>query len=188
MKNENIKTSRSTLFILLLVFAVPVVLAKLALSENWFNKASTNKGELIQPPVSFDVAYPQREAKWYLTYISDQPCQKECELALYSLQQIYTALGKDKDRVKAAAFFTETQQIQQAKASDYAQNLTLERIDSEPLNQLFPKDKVDNIFIVDALGNVILRYPLQVEKEAAVMSSRDVLADMRKLLKLSRIG
>jgi len=188
MKKQKIKTQRSTMFILLLVFAIPVVLAKLALEGDWFNKASTNKGELIQPPVTFDVAFPQREAKWYLTYISDQPCLMACELALYSLQQVYIALGKDKDRVETAVLFTQTQQINKAKSSEFAQSLTVEHVDPEPLSRLFPDDKVDNIFIVDALGNVILRYPLHLNKEDAVMSSRDMLADMRKLLKLSRIG
>ena len=188
MNNNKTKKNRSTLITLLLVFVIPVVLAKFALNGEWFNKASTNHGELIQPPLNFELAYPKREPVWYLTYISDQPCMMECELALYSLQQIHTALGKDKDRVKTGAFFTTSQQVQRAKASHYTENLMLEQIDPEPLERLFSKEKVDNIFIVDALGNVILRYPLHMKKEEAVMSSRNVLADMRKLLKLSRIG
>lgn len=45
------KTTRKpyTMLALLAVFIVPVVLAKLALDNNWFNRAVTNKGELIQP-------------------------------------------------------------------------------------------------------------------------------------------
>jgi hypothetical protein len=34
----------------------------------------------------------------------------------------------------------------------------------------------------------MLSYPLQIEQQQAVMSSRDLLADLKKLLKLSRIG
>jgi hypothetical protein len=34
----------------------------------------------------------------------------------------------------------------------------------------------------------MLRYPLQEQQEQAVMHSRDILADLKKLLKLSRIG
>ncbi len=43
-------------------------------------------------------------------------------------------------------------------------------------------------FVADTLGNVILRYPLQTDKEQAILDSRDILSDMRKVLKLSRIG
>ena len=42
--------------------------------------------------------------------------------------------------------------------------------------------------LVDTLNNAMLRYPTYEDKKAAVQSSRDILADVKKLLKLSRIG
>jgi hypothetical protein len=38
------------------------------------------------------------------------------------------------------------------------------------------------------LNNVILRYSLQVDPKISILDSRDILSDMRKVLKLSRIG
>ena len=46
MANSN----RKTLALLVVVFVLPVILAWFALNNNWFNKAATNRGELINPP------------------------------------------------------------------------------------------------------------------------------------------
>jgi len=56
------------------------------------------------------------------------------------------------------------------------------------LQQIFKDESTVAIFIADTLDNVILRYPLQVEQKQAILHSRDILSDMRKVLKLSRIG
>ena len=60
--------------------------------------------------------------------------------------------------------------------------------DLKSLQQVFKENPTDGIFIADTLDNVILRYPLQIDKEQAILHSRDILSDMRKVLKLSRIG
>ena len=62
------------------------------------------------------------------------------------------------------------------------------RTDLQSLQQMFKDESTDAIFIVDTLDNIILRYPLQLDKKKAVLHSRDILSDMRKVLKLSRIG
>jgi hypothetical protein len=41
---------------------------------------------------------------------------------------------------------------------------------------------------VDTLNNGMLKHPLYKNKEEAVQGSRLILSDVRKLLKLSRIG
>ncbi|MCY7295727.1 hypothetical protein [Alteromonas sp. a30] len=188
MNNKNTVTQRRTVFLFLLVFVVPIALAKLALEGEWFNRAATNKGELIHQNVNLSQMYPAREKKWYLAYMSNQPCQKPCELALYSLQQVHTALGPEQDRVSTLALFTDENELSKAKHSEFAQHVFLEQTDSQPLSPLLRNEKLNDIFIIDTLGNVVLRYPVHAEKQGAVMASRDMLADMRKLLKLSRIG
>ena len=41
--------SRKALIMLVAVFVLPVILAKIALDNDFFNRASTNRGELLQP-------------------------------------------------------------------------------------------------------------------------------------------
>ena len=60
---DNSATNKRTLIILVLVFVVPVILAKLALDGNWFNKGVTNNGELLSSPLAFDLLHPEREKK-----------------------------------------------------------------------------------------------------------------------------
>lgn len=188
MTEQNKKNNRRTMLLLFVAFVVPVILAKLALEGDWFNKAATNKGQLMEPVLDFSIAYPEREKKWYLTYISDQPCLTQCELAVYSLSQLWVALGKEQDRVATAVLFTDPAQVEVAKASLEKDFLNYKTVENADLKRMFQNQPINGIFIVDALGNVILRYPLYEEKQEAVLKSRDILADMRKLLKLSRIG
>ena len=44
------------------------------------------------------------------------------------------------------------------------------------------------VYIIDTLNQAVLFYPVTADKNETVMIARDVLADLRKLLKLSRIG
>ena len=97
------KTNNKRLIITLaLVFILPVVLAKLALDNNWFNKAATNKGELLSPTLDMTAIQDETaEPKWQLLYVLPSQCSVECENALYSVEQVWTALGKEHDRVRA---------------------------------------------------------------------------------------
>jgi hypothetical protein len=56
------------------------------------------------------------------------------------------------------------------------------------VNEVFKNTNINAIFISDTLHNVVLRYPVTTDKEQAIMDSRDILADLKKLLQLSRIG
>ncbi len=188
MTNQTKSKSRRTMLLMAVAFLLPVILAKLALEGDWFNKAATNKGELMQPPLDFSIVYPKREKLWYLTYISDQPCDIQCELAIYSLNQIWVALGKDQDRISAVVAFSDAGQIEVAKRLKESEHLNFVGTSEADLGRMFQNQPINGIFVVDALGNLILRYPLHKEKQQAVLKSRDILADMRKLLKLSRIG
>jgi hypothetical protein len=44
------------------------------------------------------------------------------------------------------------------------------------------------MYLVDPLNLAMLRFLIPAEKELAVQKGRDVLADTKRLLKLSRIG
>lgn len=185
---DNSATNKRTLVMLVLIFVVPVILAKLALDGDWFNKGVTNNGDLLSTPLDFDLLHPKREKKWYLTYISSRPCLNQCENALYSLSQIWTALGRKQDRVTTAIMLTDEAQRNIARRLEGSPKLQFVPVSTEQVTNAFGKTDVEGIYIVDALGNVILTYPLHGDKQEAVLASRDILSDMRKLLKLSRIG
>ena len=184
-------TKKNKLMMLLLasVFILPVLLAKLALDNGWFNQAATNKGELLSPIVDMSVLQiTKQEPKWKLFYILPAVCSVECENALYSITQVHSALGKESDRAEVVVITHEESNIEQLAQLKDKQNIRLLNTNLKNLQQLFKEQNTDAIFIADTLGNVILHYPLQIDQEQAILHSRDILSDMRKVLKLSRIG
>ena len=57
------------------------------------------------------------------------------------------------------------------------------------VNQAFHQVVSDfEYVIVDPLGQLVMRYPKVESQDDLVRQSKDVLADLRKLLKLSRVG
>ncbi|MFT4806911.1 MAG: hypothetical protein ACI9LX_000227 [Paraglaciecola sp.] len=171
------------------VFLLPVLLAKLALENGWFNQAATNKGQLISPPLdatSLDIR--QSEPKWKLVYVLPEICEQACENALYSIIQVHSALGKHSDRAEAVVITHEKSDTVQLGILEQNLKVRLLSSDLQTVNQVFKDTSVEGIFISDTLDNVILRYSLQNDSKKSVLDSRDILSDMRKVLKLSRIG
>jgi hypothetical protein len=177
------------MLLLAAVFILPVLLAKLALDNGWFNQAATNKGELISPPVDMTTLQTtQQEPKWKLIYVLPEICAVDCENALYSIAQVRSALGKESDRAEVVVIIHEKSNLAQLTLLKEKTNIRLLTTDLKSLQQVFKENPTDGIFIADTLDNVILRYPLHIDKEQAILHSRDILSDMRKVLKLSRIG
>lgn len=182
---QNVKKSRGTMILLAVVFLLPVLLAKLALEFEWFNKGATNHGELLQPSLSMDPVHQNQTPIWRLLFVMPQDCDQACDNAIYSINQIWGALGKEQDRaVPTVMTFDGSAALEEG----VAQVFETIPIQKSQLKTVFKDKNTDGIFIVDTLGNIILRYPLQPEKQQAILFSREILADLRKLLKLSRIG
>ncbi len=187
--SEVVKKKRPlTPLLLVVVFVLPVILAKLALDNDWFNKASTNRGELLPEGLDLTQSDASLQPKWRILYRLPQYCDEQCENALYSMQQIWLALGKESDRVEPLVWTDENSD--QAKVSALSEQDLLKVLATHQQNvkKVFKDVPADGIFLVDTLGNIVLRYPTALEQQQAVMQSRDILADLRKLLKLSRIG
>ncbi len=177
------------MLLLAAVFILPVLLAKLALDNGWFNQAATNKGELLSPPIDMGVLNTTKpEPKWKFLYILPESCSLECENALYSVVQIHSALGKESDRAEVVVIAHEKSNASQLVLLQKNPQVRLLITDLKSLQQVFKGNSTNAIFIADTLDNVILRYPLFIDQEQAILHSRDILADMRKVLKLSRIG
>lgn len=183
------KNNKTMILLLAAVFILPVILAKLALDNGWFNQAATNKGMLLSPPVDMSVLHnSEQQPKWKLLYVLPEKCEIECENALYSIAQVRSALGKESDRAEVVVIAHEKSNPAQLSIIKDKQNIRLINTDLESLLQVFKENPTDGIFIADTLDNVILRYPLHIDHEQAILHSRDILSDMRKVLKLSRIG
>ncbi len=180
------KKNRMVLLLLLGVFALPVLLAKLALEFDFFNKSSTNKGQLVSAELNFSEVYQLDTVKWQLLYIHQGQCDSLCENALYSLSQVWSALGKRRDRVQSVVLHQPNDSMQ----DKLAQFPVIYPVEVTPaiIQHNVSKQQEPGIYIVDTLSNAVLYYPVAEDKSVAVMMARDMLSDLKKLLKLSRIG
>lgn len=179
---------KRSLLILMAAFIVPVVLAKLALDFNWFEQGATNKGELLQPVENLQPLLSEQAPKWRVMYIVPEQCGSACENAIYAIQQVWLALGKESDRAQPAVFLTATSDRNVLNILHDNEHINAVTLNQSQIQKLESSQINDHIFLVDTQGNAMLRYPLYPLRQDAVMGSRDVLSDLRKLLKLSRIG
>ncbi len=183
-----IKKHKLSIIMLVVVFVLPVVLAKVALDNSWFNEASTNRGRLLQPTIDAAPILKDAEKKWHFVYVLPESCEQNCENAIYAIGQVKAAVGREGERVDAVFLATESSDPNTVALLNSSSQLELLHKDISTVNKVFKDVDVNAIFIADTLNNIVLSYPSRSDKEQAIMDSRDMLADLRKLLKLSRIG
>ncbi|MFC3122582.1 hypothetical protein [Agaribacter flavus] len=183
-----IQRHKMSIVMLVVVFVLPVVLAKLALDQDWFDKGSTNRGQLLQPTIDATALLQEAEKKWHFVYVLPAECQQECKNAIYAIGQVKAAVGRESSRVNAVFLATEHSDPDSVALLENSDGLELLHKDANDVNKVFKHADVNAIFIADTLNNLVLSYPSVANKDQAIMDSRDMLADLRKLLKLSRIG
>jgi cytochrome oxidase Cu insertion factor (SCO1/SenC/PrrC family) len=108
---------------------------------------------------------------WIWVVQAGNDCDAACEHALHQLRQLHILLHRDAGRVKRA-LVTPTR-MQPGELDDLYPELEFL---SGPVERLQP-----GIYLVDPLGNLVLRYPLEA-------AGKPVLEDLKRLLKVSQIG
>jgi len=186
MSSSELNKSRRSMLILLAVFIVPIVLAKLALNQQWFNYGVTNQGELLENELTLaklGLAVSDFDHQWLMLYTLPKDCDLQCEKVFVSVNNTYIALGKEMPRVKPVAL---TQQDLSTVQTDKIQ-VKKWHIQTMPT---LAKDvvKQSQVLIVDPLGNVILSHIPPSDAEQLPQFGKAILADFKKLLKYSRIG
>ena len=184
-----------TLLIVAALFLVPVAVAfTLYYGKLWRPANSASKGELIDPARPLVVAglrHPDGtpagpevlSGKWTLIYIGDGRCDDACRNALVFGRQSRLALNNEMTRVQIVLLANEhccEPQIEQHVPG--IRMFDASSIDAAPLLAQFPDERrARSLFIVDPLGNLMMRHD-------AAETSKDLLTDLKKLLKLSHIG
>ncbi|ARR47601.1 cytochrome oxidase biogenesis cluster protein [Vibrio campbellii] len=170
---------RIVLVSLVCLFALPAIIAKVVLSQGWYETGVTNRGELVEPYVTLEQLgqpSPLDEKGWQLAYVLPSECKEQCQQQIHLMQQSHIALGKYQERVVPVIWTSE-------EANDVDQSIVVMQMN----DALSSRVKAGQVLIVDPLGQLVMSYTPEA-KEDLVRLSKDVLADLRKLLKLSRVG
>ena len=181
------------------LFFVPLLAsAWLYYGTSWRPGGHTNHGELIQPPRPLPpvdlprialggelaVADPTLfRSKWTLVYIGDGSCDASCRATLYVMRQTRLALGTEMTRLARVFLVTGNCCAKDYLARQHAGITILDASGSAsaPLLGRFPGDRAHTLYIVDPLGNLMMRYDVRRDP-------RGLLVDLRRLLELSQIG
>jgi len=178
--------NRRSLLLLLTVFVLPILLAKLALDNQWLSLGVTNQGELLTQPLTLDdlgIDEVKFSKQWLIIYRLPDACPATCLHSIEAVHNSYVALGKDMPRVTPVLvkknIFSAEQQKQLAKSQWQILALT------PKINNQISTAKV---LIADPLGNIILSHPLPEQKQQLASFGKAIVADMKKLLKYSKVG
>ncbi len=179
----NSKTKgRLILVAIVAFFALPTLMAKTVLTQRWYQPGVTNKGVLLEPRItmsSLGLDTSTQKRLWRVGYVVPPRCDVQCQQHIYMLMQSHTALGKEQGRVVPVLLIDSNSDI--SSVEQWA-------VEVLTVNHAFiTAIESSEIVIVDPLGQLVMHYP-KIEPSQLIIQSKSVLADLRKLLKLSRVG
>ena len=178
---ERARRGRLKLALLGAFFALPFVLAPLAYWLDWAPGTTSNYGELVMP--ARQVAGAPLDAlrgKWVLVSFDAAACDAYCERKLYFMRQVRRAQGKDQDRVERLWLVTDAGRPH-GELLNAIEGTRVERADALPVQFPAAATPVDHIYVIDPLGNLMLRFPREPDPSR-------MLKDLQRLLRVSRIG
>ena len=193
--------NRWVLVMLVLLFVLPVVLATSLYLTGWRPAGSGNHGELIQPARQIEdgalqtldgkpVRFGALRGKWLMVHFGPSSCPDECMKNIYTMRQVHAAQAKEIGRVQRVFIATDRAAAEKLKAklADYPEMWvwTGEKKALAELLQSFGIDagqpaQQQGIYLVDPLGNLIMRYPPGTDPSG-------MLKDLTRLLKYSWVG
>ncbi len=183
---------------LALLFLGPLAIAwTMYLTGRLEVSATTNEGTLVSPPRplptgAHELASGEHTADdfpagaWTLFVVADADCDDPCRQQLYLTRQTRTALGKDQDRVRRVLVVGGTAPDADWLAAEHPQLLVVPASGNSgaalatALGQGGPAAP-GTVYLADPLGNLMMRYEPGGH-------DRRILEDLKRLLKLSRIG
>jgi hypothetical protein len=187
------RRNRQVLLLIAALFFLPVALAFLLYYGGlWMPAARVNHGELILPvrPVpklslpAVAGTWSGFAGKWSLVYVGAGGCDETCRKALTVIRQTRLALNNDMTRVQRVFLATGRCCQLSYLAQEHPGLIVLDATDpaAAPLLLAFPnKNAQTGVFVVDPLGNLMMRYDSREDP-------RGLLQDLQKLLRLSHIG
>ncbi|HEX2199706.1 MAG TPA: cytochrome C oxidase subunit I [Burkholderiales bacterium] len=168
--------ARAKLLGVFLACAAPFVLGWAAWYFGWAPGAAGNYGELVPPQAVSGAPLPALRGKWVMVSFDDAACDAYCEKKLYYMRQVRRAQGKDQARVERLWVITDAGRPRPE---------LLAAIEGTHLSRgspgEFPGARREHIYLVDPLGNLMMRFPRDPDPSK-------MLKDLQRLLKYSRIG
>lgn len=156
----------------------------------------TNYGALLDPrahplpalgAVTLDgkpVELDAWKGKWIMLQVGGGDCAEACRTKLFQMRQLRLMQGKEMSRIERIWLITDERPLETLVMREY-DGTNMLRVKPETLKAWLPVEAgaavADHIYIIDPLGNLMLRFPKDADPNK-------MKKDLYKLLKASRIG
>lgn len=185
------KTTRGRVQFLLiaLVFFGPLVFAAWLYYQGGALQPAekANHGALLEPIVNLADEVPSSEIlenrSWLLLYTNDEACDEACMASLYTLRQSRLMLGKEMDRLVRVFLHGEQGPDNLLTAEEHKGLVTLhDTALHRVLQDKRPQALADGgYYLIDPHNNLVMYFDPDIDP-------REMVDDIKRLLKLSRIG
>ena len=147
-----------------------------------------NFGELIQPQRPLPAIAAQTldgktvqlttlKDQWLLLSVAGGACDTRCEQNLYFQRQLREALGREKERLDRVWLVDDEAPVRPALQSALTSSTVLRAAPGELAKWLEPaagKRLQDHLYLVDPMGNLMMRFPADMDATAAAKAKRDL--------------
>jgi len=183
------------LYLLIALCVAPVIASYLAYYV-WQPTGRSNYGTLIDPQRTVPATLQLREldgtpfapsalrGQWFMVTVDRGNCAEACQQKLWNMRQVRTATGRERDRIDRVLLLIDEEPPTTLLLREYEGTRVL-RANADQLRAFLPLDAgmaLDGaIWLIDPLGNLMLRWPPGAEPKG-------IKRDLDKVLKASRIG
>ena len=187
VRSADTRSGRWKMILVLLVCASPVV-------ASYFTyyvvrpEGRRNFGELINPQRPLPALATQTldgqagtltalKNQWLLLSVAGGACDTRCEQNLYFQRQLRESLGREKDRLDRVWLVDDDMAVRPALLPALAAATVLRVQPGDLAQWLEPapgKRLQDHLYLVDPLGNLMMRFPADMDAEAAAKAKRDL--------------
>jgi hypothetical protein len=151
-------------------------------------KGQAGYGELIEPvrPIAGQtglaldgstLSLSSLKGQWLLVSVGSGNCDSDCQQRLFLQRQLRETLGKHKDRVDWVWLVSDTAPIDPAMKKPLGDAIVL-RVDQATLDSWLAapagRNAADFLFVVDPLGNTMMRFPSRFDGAGAAKARLDL--------------
>lgn len=192
MSGEERKPSGRTSLVLVAVVCVAPFVASFVAYFLWQPAGRVNYGELLPPAqltwpmlsgiggVPFDGN--RLRGKWVYLTVDSGTCDEHCRSKLWKMRQVRRTQGINMERIERLWLLDDAIEPDAALLREHEGAWVVRATGSALLAQLPAAGaRHDHIYLLDPLGNLVLRYPRDADPTR-------MRKDLERLLKVSRIG
>ena len=123
------------------------------------------------------IRLPALKGQWLLVVVADAACDSVCEQHLYLQRQLRESLGREKERVDRVWIISDEAPLPQ-RLDNALHGATVVRVPAAQLAQWLEPSAghalADHLYVVDPMGNWMMRFPARMDTAGASRAKRDL--------------